>query len=188
MCEDLWVWRPHLHQVYADMNSRWCVGEVIIENDLVQVPCLLILFLTLFLQWYFNQYWSWNFFLECAMGNRKMTWFSHTKIYAVNGLVIKGLLLSVYVRCSSQQKAMENTWIRSELPCWLSLYKDLFCVPHMLWKSCNDGVLDVHDQVLVAGGYKSGFGEKLPDASPMSSRTDAEWLQDSCAAGQAWAN
>lgn len=46
-------------------------------------------------------------------------------------------------------------------------------------------VLDLHGS---REGYRDVFCENLPQASPVSSRANARWLQDSPAIGQAWAN
>jgi len=43
-------------------------------------------------------------------------------------------------------------------------------------------------KALVAGGYRGGFCEKLREASPMSDKASASWLEDGPAAGQSQAN
>jgi len=40
------------------------------------------------------------------------------------------------------------------------------------------GVLALHVEVLVAGGYRGGFCEKLPETSPMTDRANASQLQE----------
>ncbi|KAK4824797.1 hypothetical protein QYF61_019465 [Mycteria americana] len=49
-------------------------------------------------------------------------------------------------------------------------------------------VLGLHGKVLVVGGYRGGFCEKLLEASPMSDRANAGWLQDGPTTGQGRAN
>jgi len=39
-------------------------------------------------------------------------------------------------------------------------------------------VLGFHGKVLLAGAYRGGFCENLLEASPMSDRASASWLQD----------
>ena len=51
-----------------------------------------------------------------------------------------------------------------------------------------DGVLDLRGKVLVAGGYRGGFCEKLLGASHMSNRTNTSQLQDRPTAGQGQAH
>lgn len=34
----------------------------------------------------------------------------------------------------------------------------------------------LHSKILVVGGYRGGFDEKLPEASPISYRANASWL------------
>ncbi|GAB0181127.1 mitochondrial enolase superfamily member 1 [Grus japonensis] len=51
------------------------------------------------------------------------------------------------------------------------------------------GVLvGLHGKVLVAGGYRGGFCEKLLEASPVSDRANASQVQDGPAVGQGQAN
>ena len=45
-------------------------------------------------------------------------------------------------------------------------------------------VLGLRGEILVAGGYRCGFCEKLLEASPVSDRANASLLQDGPAAGQ----
>ena len=42
--------------------------------------------------------------------------------------------------------------------------------------------------LVVGGGYRGGFCEKLPEASPMSHKASASWLWDGPGAGQGQAN
>ena len=49
-------------------------------------------------------------------------------------------------------------------------------------------VLDFCGKVLVAGGYRGGFCEKLLESSPMSDRANASRLQDGPTTGQGQAN
>jgi len=49
-------------------------------------------------------------------------------------------------------------------------------------------VLGLHGKVLVVGGYKGGFCEKLPEASTMSNRADVSRLRYGPAAGQGQAH
>lgn len=39
-------------------------------------------------------------------------------------------------------------------------------------------ILDLHSKVLVVGGYRGGFQEKMQEASPMSYRANASQFQD----------
>lgn len=45
-------------------------------------------------------------------------------------------------------------------------------------------VLGLCSKVLVAGGYRGGFGEKPLDTSPLSDRGKVNWLQDGPTTGQ----
>jgi len=47
------------------------------------------------------------------------------------------------------------------------------------------GAWSLRGKVLVAGDYRGGFHEKLPEASPMSDRASASWLQDTAGQGGA---
>jgi len=49
-------------------------------------------------------------------------------------------------------------------------------------------VLGLHGKVLAVGGYRGGFCEKLPEASPSFDRDNASWLQHRTAAGQGQAH
>lgn len=49
-------------------------------------------------------------------------------------------------------------------------------------------VLGFNGKVLVVGGYKGGFCEELLEASPMSDRSSASWVQDGPAARQGQAH
>ena len=63
--------------------------------------------------------------------------------------------------------------------------KDTMCLA--LPSACTNGtptVLGLRGKVLVAGGYRGGFCEKLLEASSMSDRANAIWLQDGPATGQ----
>jgi len=59
--------------------------------------------------------------------------------------------------------------------------------------SCNShttsiSVLGLHGEVWVVGYYRGGFCEKLLEASPMSNRANASWLQDGPTTGQSQAH
>lgn len=53
-----------------------------------------------------------------------------------------------------------------------------------IWPCFWDGRLGLHGKVLVVGGYKGGFSEKVPEASLMSDGDNTSQLQDGCASGQ----
>lgn len=160
MCKGCWVWRPNPHQIYADMNSRGGVDVDVIENSLA--ICLVALSLTTVLGLYYYN----DIFLSTGAGispqsveQETETWCDSfiQKIYAVSGLVLKGLLLlvSVSVHCSfpteSNGKHMDKKRVNSVQvssldikcklvclrSCWLSLYKDLLRVPKYTVKVLN---------------------------------------------------
>ena len=61
-------------------------------------------------------------------------------------------------------------------------------LPFLSWPLHWQDAVGLRGKVLVAGGYRGGFCEKLREASPMSDQASASRFQDGPAAGQGQAN
>lgn len=98
-------------------------------------------------------------------------------------------LFFFFLLCIVGEMSCETTFVHKEKFKWFGpnaaeIQKFAFTYRRIFVLRVTRLLLGLDDQVLSVGSYRGGFWDKLPGASSMSDRANANWLQERTVTGQ----